>query len=171
MGGFNPVGTPNTVHYPLGLVTTPQNAFWTMHHASITRHDVWWLVSLGMLSRVYILSTNFDQTSQQTFRKELAKVLLADPYLHEAESPSRAKRKRGGVETDHKLISLEPRKTFDQAGNVKPCQTRHMQLRCHYKAKKVRQYCKCSPGTMHCNGCFPRNVEMAQTPEKASCWI
>ena len=29
MGGFNPVGTPNTVYYPLGLVTTPQNAFWT----------------------------------------------------------------------------------------------------------------------------------------------
>ena len=31
MGGFNPVGAPNTVYYPLGLVTTPQNAFWTRH--------------------------------------------------------------------------------------------------------------------------------------------
>ena len=30
MGGFNPAGAPNTVYYPLGLVTTPQNAFWTM---------------------------------------------------------------------------------------------------------------------------------------------
>ena len=29
MGGFNPVGTPNTVCHPLGLVTTPQIAFWT----------------------------------------------------------------------------------------------------------------------------------------------
>ena len=29
MGGFNPVGAPNTGYYPLGLVTTPQNAFWT----------------------------------------------------------------------------------------------------------------------------------------------
>ena len=31
MGGFNPVGTPNTVQCPLGLVTTPQNTFWTKH--------------------------------------------------------------------------------------------------------------------------------------------
>ena len=30
MGGFNPVGAPNTVYYPLGLVTTPQNMFRTM---------------------------------------------------------------------------------------------------------------------------------------------
>ena len=30
MGGFDPVGAPNTVYYPLGLVTTPQNAFWTI---------------------------------------------------------------------------------------------------------------------------------------------
>ena len=29
MGGFNPAGTPNSVYYPLGLVTTPQNTFWT----------------------------------------------------------------------------------------------------------------------------------------------
>ena len=29
MGGFNPVGTPNTVCYPSGLVTTPQNTFRT----------------------------------------------------------------------------------------------------------------------------------------------
>ena len=34
MGGFNPVGAPNTVCYPLGLVTTPQNAFWT-HTANL----------------------------------------------------------------------------------------------------------------------------------------
>ena len=27
--GIN-VGTPNTVYYPLGLVTTPQNTFWTL---------------------------------------------------------------------------------------------------------------------------------------------
>ena len=30
MGGFDPVGTPNTVHHPSGLATTPQNAFWTV---------------------------------------------------------------------------------------------------------------------------------------------
>ena len=29
VGGFNPAGTPNTVHYPLGLVNTPQNTFRT----------------------------------------------------------------------------------------------------------------------------------------------
>ena len=29
MGGFNPAGAPNTVYYPLGLVTTPQNTFRT----------------------------------------------------------------------------------------------------------------------------------------------
>ena len=29
MGGFNPVGTPNTGYHPLGLVTTPQNTFRT----------------------------------------------------------------------------------------------------------------------------------------------
>ena len=34
MGGFNPVGTPNTVYYPLGLVTTPQNTFWTEKKSS-----------------------------------------------------------------------------------------------------------------------------------------
>ena len=27
MGGFDPAGAPNTVHHPLGLVTTPQNTF------------------------------------------------------------------------------------------------------------------------------------------------
>ena len=30
MGGFNPAGTPDTVHHPLGLVTTTQNTFRTM---------------------------------------------------------------------------------------------------------------------------------------------
>ena len=40
MGGFNPVGAPNTVYYPLGLVTTPQNTFWTIAHIAfqIQRH-------------------------------------------------------------------------------------------------------------------------------------
>ena len=32
LGGFDPAGTPNTVCYPLGLATTPQNTFRTMGH-------------------------------------------------------------------------------------------------------------------------------------------
>ena len=35
MGGFNPADAPNTGHYPLGLVTTPQNAFWTQFDQGI----------------------------------------------------------------------------------------------------------------------------------------
>ena len=44
-GAFNHVGATNTVCYPLGLVTTPQNTFWTglviCLHASVTSfsHD------------------------------------------------------------------------------------------------------------------------------------
>lgn len=99
-----------------------------------------------------------EATSQQSFRKQLCKELINNPYLATDDTGARRTSPRKAP-TEHKLVSLPKNRTFKN-GQLKYCKTEYIQLVCSCGKKRVRQYCECSPGVMLCGDCWLEHVRM-----------
>ena len=90
-----------------------------------------------------------------TARKLIAQQLLENKYNQPVEeSPSKMPR-RGT--TEHCLVSLPRGKQFVQ-GQLATCRSKYQTWKCSCKLARVRIYCQCTPGVLHCSKCYAEYV-------------
>lgn len=97
------------------------------------------------------------QPSMLDFRKQLAKELINNDYdnVGNKNSSKRSARKREAH--SHELLSLPKKTKFDGARVVESVSD-YPQFKCKSCNKRVRTYCRCSPGAIRCSTCHLRHV-------------
>ena len=92
---------------------------------------------------------------QLEFRRLLAKDLINNPYLEKEQddSPNTRKSKRNRDTGGHELQHIPRGKKFSGARLV-PAKSNYAFNFCSCRTKRVRTYCRCSPGVLFCSLCF-----------------
>ena len=98
----------------------------------------------------------YDKMEQLSFWKLLAKELLFNPYLKEDKKGAATKRKKQQQAANE--FRMIPRGMKFSGPHLVQAASDYPQRRCIDCGKKVRTYCKCSPGTHLCNLCYPTHV-------------
>lgn len=111
-------------------------------------------VSCVNSQRGFEIMGDHEKASNLQYRRSLAKELIYNGFMpraqHKEAHERNAKRaKTGGC----KLVTLPPSKQFCGTEMVH-CNGIYNQWTCVCRAKRVRTYCKCSPGFIRCNICF-----------------
>jgi hypothetical protein len=89
---------------------------------------------------------------QLEFRRLLAKDLIYNHYVASQDvSPRASKRLRDIL--GHELLHIPRKKKFSGARLV-PSKSNYAFNFCFCREKRVRTYCRCSPGTLFCSLCF-----------------
>ena len=95
-----------------------------------------------------------DLLPQLTFRKRLAKELIENHYrIAEENLKMMRKSSRLAASLTHELVHLPAGKKFSGARMVKSL-IKYPQRKCDGCSRKIRTYCKCTPGVHRCNQCF-----------------
>ena len=106
-----------------------------------------------------------DLEEQVNFRYNLAEELINNPYFKDIEGDERklGPGKASRVVDQHGMVSLPPNSTFKKERLIY-CKTAYIQLVCScYRKKRVRTYCKCTPGVMRCKLCFHEHLLGVET--------
>jgi hypothetical protein len=93
------------------------------------------------------------------FRKELARQLVNNPYLmsEKLRSPERIRKSRRlTVGEEHVLLTLAKKTKFSKSTIVASV-AEYPQFKCVTCDRKVRTYCRCTPGMIRCSTCFPKH--------------
>jgi hypothetical protein len=101
---------------------------------------------------------------QLEFRRLLARDLINNAYLtmeQQGESPGR-KSKRIRESHGHELVHIPRGKKFQGARLVKSKSNYAFNF-CSCHAKRVRTYCKCTPGLLLCTVCFATHCQEIDT--------
>ena len=93
------------------------------------------------------------------FWRKFARALVFNNYLcaeFAAESPSGRRSRRINNTGAHTLMTL-PKKTKFSKTFVVASVANYPQFKCVSCPKRIRTYCRCSPGTYRCNACFAKH--------------
>jgi Transposase IS4 len=107
---------------------------------------------------------NQEYENMIDFRQKFADALINNGYDMVSEKTiaefgvRRSKRKGNGE--DHELLSL-PKKTKFKQSSIVPSTSDYPQFKCVGCTKRVRTYCRCSPGVLRCNSCFAKHFAAA----------
>ena len=112
-------------------------------------------VTVVNVQNVGVYFCGFPKVDALTACKLIAQQLLENKYNQPVEeSPS--KRPRRGT-TEHHLVSLPTGKKFVQ-GQLATCRRKYQTSKCSCKLARVRTYCQCTPGVLHCSECYAEHV-------------
>lgn len=114
----------------------------------------------AMLAEAYFSDT--PQPSMLDFRKQLAKELIHNSYDVKDDGKSIRKSRRKIEAHSHELLSL-PKKTKFDGVKVVESVSDYPQFKCKTCNKRVRTYCRCSPGSIRCTTCHLRHVVECET--------
>ena len=101
-----------------------------------------------------------EEISTLAFRKLLAKELINNKYIsnEDLDTLRRSKRKSKSHENnEHEHLTIPPFKKFSGAYLVDHNMI-HPQFKCTSCHKKVRRYCRCTPGIIRCVECYAIHI-------------
>ena len=103
----------------------------------------------------------YNKTNQSMldFRKDLAKALINNDYFRPQESVENRRRE---LRNSHELMTLSRFRKFSGTRVVKS-KSAYPQASCSQCHRKIRTYCRCSPGTMLCRNCHTGHVVEVET--------
>lgn len=109
---------------------------------------------------VLLSSQYFDgeeSQSQIAFRKKLAWALIYNKYIQQETQDELRRSKRKSINLDHEYLTLPVFSKFSN-GKVVRSNMKYPQFKCNSCKKKIRTYCRCSPGVMRCIECYAIHV-------------
>lgn len=98
-----------------------------------------------------------DELSTLSYRKLLAKELIDNKYYVNDAVDSVRRSKRKSVNLDHEHLTLPPFKKFSGMNLIKHSMA-YPQFKCISCQKKVRRYCRCTPGVFRCVECYASHI-------------
>lgn len=101
-----------------------------------------------MLAAVYFY--NKTQPSQLQFRKEFSKELIYNNLIMKEVEDNEKRGTRSSNQLIHELVKIPKQMKFKGSRMVKS-KMEYGQYKCVGCPKKVRTYCKCSPGVIYCS--------------------
>ena len=109
---------------------------------------------------VLLTAQYFDQEgdlSQINFRKKLAWELIHNKYIQEEVKEGIRQSRRRSVNLDHEYVTLPTNSKFSN-GCIATSNMKFAQFKCKTCTKKIRTYCRCTPGVMRCIECYANHV-------------
>jgi hypothetical protein len=91
------------------------------------------------------------------FRKELSKELIYNNLLKEEEETEAKRVTRASKHLVHELVKIPRKMKFKGSRMVKAAMD-YGQYKCIGCKKKVRTYCKCSPGVIYCPEHYAKHI-------------
>jgi hypothetical protein len=134
-------------HAPIGLETTWATKTW--------ENRVFAFILAVTEVNVFIASNYFfngKHESMLDFRKVFAYNLINNPYYKremQDEALQLRRSKRNSTGEEHELLTL-PKKTKFLQGDIVSSVSEYPQSKCMGCGKKVRTYCRCTPGYIRC---------------------
>ena len=104
---------------------------------------------------VYLAMTNIygaPAMKQIQFRQKLARELMENTYLEIDKREEMRKRTIDSVMV-HKLLTI-PRGMEFKGDHLVKSKIQYPQQKCSGSKRKIRTYCKCSPGILRCHDCY-----------------
>jgi hypothetical protein len=108
-----------------------------------------------------VLFGGYRKTSMLDFRKRLSYELIYNTYEPQQDEEQLRRSPRSEATQTHSLRALPRGKKF-LGSEMVSSDTPYPQKRCCGCQRKVRTYCKCSPGTIRCDDCFALHVLEAE---------
>ena len=113
------------------------------------------------------LATGSPREPMLNFRRKLAQVLIDNPYLAEESERDRRRSARVARSCCHELRTLPKKRKFD-GSEIVISESDYPQTTCVGRHKKIRTYCRCSPGVYRCAQCFSEHLFAAQNETPSS---
>lgn len=143
------------LHAPISLETMWATKSW--HHRVFA-----FLLAVTEVNTYQAANYFYDKKfeSMLAFRKALAEYMIYNDYLIKEElkelpeSPRRSS--RPSILAKHVIFSLPKKRKFCNTQIVES-ESNYPQFKCTGCHRRVRSYCRCSPGTIRCNDCFAKH--------------
>jgi Transposase IS4 len=107
-----------------------------------------------------LVSHYFDgnkELSQIEFRKLLAKELIYNKYIQQEAEDGLQRSKRKSPNMDHEFLTLRVFTKF-LVDKIVKANMKYAQFKCTDCTKRIRTYCRCSPGIMRCIECYAVHI-------------
>jgi hypothetical protein len=108
-----------------------------------------------MLSAVYFY--NKPQQSMLQFRKEFSKALINNSLIITQQENEERRATRSSIHTIHELCKIPKGMKF-QGGRLTKSSMEYGQYKCVGCSRKIRTYCKCTPGMMYCSEHYAKHI-------------
>jgi Transposase IS4 len=108
-----------------------------------------------------------DISSQLAFRKQFSKELIFNKYIQQEVVSGLRRSKRKSIICEHELLTIPRGKKF-LVDKIISANMTYQQFKCSGCTKRIRTFCKCSPGIFLCKECYVNHCRdadiMVQTP-------
>jgi hypothetical protein len=98
-----------------------------------------------------------EQLSMIKFRKRFSKELIYNKYITMEEADAVAATARASRQTIHEALKIPVKMKFKLTRLVRS-NMKYGQYKCNSCPRRVRTYCKCSPGVIRCNECYAKHI-------------
>jgi Transposase IS4 len=139
-------------HAPISLEVT-----WATH--TWTNRVFAFLLAITEVN-VFLATKYFTQrqpTSMLEFRKAFSKELIYNRYIAQEQQEEHRRSRRTSRNLEHELTTLPKKRKFSVTRIVR-ANMDYQQFKCSGCPKRIRTYCRCTPGIFLCKECYAKHI-------------